>query len=109
MRRAAATAAAVSAAASAAKTNGSAPSSPNQNTFAAAPSQPMSPILGYFTIPKEMHRPIPSAPSTPGSSHHAKKRSADDLSGARIAKSARSDASVSLGEVEAGWTGPYGV
>lgn len=96
---------------------------------------PKPPIFGYFTVPREMHRPAPprsvslsrsaSIASTSGytssgytSSGYTssgiaglsgRKRGAEDDDGHRNAKNARSGTTVFPDHVEPGWTGPYGV
>lgn len=67
-------------------------------------------LLGYFTVPKEMHRLLPSAPPTPMTMSSGRKRGAEDSSSpVRNTKSARSEMSVMFEGVEPGWTGPYGI
>lgn len=90
----------------------SAPGSPT--AMKSMPTPPLSSIMGYFTVPKELHRAVPSTLSVSNVSSSAtnKKRGADDVVspvGVRTAKSARSEATVFQGEVEPGWTGPYGL
>lgn len=92
---------------------------------------PKPPIFGYFTVPREMHRPPPRAVSlsrsasmssgytssgytssgytSSGIAGLSKKRGAEDDDGHRTAKSARSGTTVFPDHVEPGWTGPYGV